>query len=112
MESLAKIAIDNAIGRKILRDDKKRGITNPRQEALEMFLKKLNPERLKNGYPELTPGRLGMLVSHIKNPKDPQDVSKLHDFYNQCLNYENDGKRLNIKGRSFGKCFHGALKIK
>ncbi len=97
MESLAKIAIDNAIGRKILRDDVKR-ISSERQSVVKMFLDKLNDERKNTKYKPLTGRAVAIKLSHL-------DLRDMYAFYKSCEVYER-------KTGSFSRAFFGALKVR
>lgn len=63
---------------------------------IEQFLGKINDEERRDaGYKDVTPARIGMMVSHIK-------TDDLEAFYKQCGEY---------KG-GFSRAFFGALKVK
>jgi hypothetical protein len=66
-----------------------------RADLIKQFLDRINPIRREGGFGEITPSRMGMLLSHI-----PTD--ELYAFYKMCDTYKGP----------FCKCFFGALKVK
>ena len=62
---------------------KKSKISSERQLILKDFLDRLNSERGK--YPEIKPGRLGMMMSLMTN-------SQMRQFYHECLYAKNFSK--------------------
>jgi hypothetical protein len=67
-----------------------------RGDVLDMFLSRLNPDRVAKGFKPLTHSRLSVMLAHIKETDD------LHAFYRQC----------DQAGIPFSAFFHWSLKPK
>jgi hypothetical protein len=65
-----------------------------REELLGVFLAKLNAQRIADGFPKLTYGRLARVLQHVP-------TEDLYAFYRQC-----------DAARHFGKFFWWSLKPK
>lgn len=70
-------------------------------EAVQFFQKKINQDRKKEKKPEVN------FMSVRQKLIALREIDDLRWFYIQCLKYQD-----RRKGRTFSKCFYGALKIK
>lgn len=68
--------------------------------AVQCFQKKINEDRKRDKQPELSFIVIRQKLAHVK------EIDDLRWFYIQCLKYRN--RKL---GRTFSKCFFGALKV-
>lgn len=79
--------------------------------GVQIFQKKINEERKRDGMSELPFMSIRMKLAAIK------EIDNLRWFFGQCQIYEKKGEEearlLGKKNeKTFGKCFFGALKIK